>query len=250
MSNTDARARPVAPSPGPLSVLRNLVRALITTPVFLAGHLVRSRDIERLVVRVGALSEPSPLPFVSADIEGLQEATDGEGPLVMRSFTIRIEQPDTTRAELIARLIADPNALNAGAVAGFVVDDRPATDLQVGDRLVVELPGPWNGPVLVERADDTELLLVTLDGHMEAGRIRFDTVASTDRDPDGFEFRITSWARAGDRVFEFLHLRLPIGRELQTAMWVAMCRNAASASNGRVGPIRVRTEILDRSVTP
>lgn len=231
-------------------MLRNLARAFITTPVFLARHLVRNRDIDRSVVRVAHFSEPAPPPSMNAGAEGLQEAPDGEGPLVMRSYTIRIEQSERMRAELIQQLIADPNALNAGAVAGFVADDRPATDLRAGDRLVVELPGPWNGPIMVERADDAGLLLATLEGHMEAGRIRFDTVAPTGGDAEGFVFRITSWARAGNRVFEFLHLRLPIGRELQTAMWVAMCRNAASASNGRVGAIRVRTEILDRSATP
>jgi hypothetical protein len=227
--------------------VRNLVRAVVTTPIFLVGHLIRSRDIERSVEHVAEFSEPSPRPSVIDDDAGVQTAVDGEGPIVMRSYSIIIEDPDLSSDRLIDHLIADPNALNARSMAGFVVDDRPATDLRPGDRLVVELAGPWNGPVLVERADEDAVLLSTLDGHMEAGRIRFDTLQVRESGSGTFVFRITSWARAGDRAFQFLHLRLPIGRELQTAMWVAMCRKAAAASNGRGGPITVRTEILDRS---
>lgn len=214
--------------------------------MFLVAHLIRNRHIERSVDHVTEFSEPTPRPTVVDDDAGVQTVLDGQGPVVMRSYAIEIRDPEVTPTELIARLIAEPNTFNAQSVAGFVVDDRPARDLRPGDRLVVELAGPWNGPVLVERADDDELLLATLDGHMEAGRIRFDTAQA--RTSDAFVFRITSWARAADRAFEFLHLRVPVGRELQTAMWVAMCRKAATAANGSVGIVRVRTEILDGSV--
>lgn len=249
MSSDDAVDAPgIAPSPGTLSWLRNLVRATITTPVFLGSHLLRNRGIERSVEHVAEFSEPTPRPATVSDV-GVQTALEGTGPVVMRAYSIHVIHPEISRARLIRHLIADPNAVNAWAVAGFVADDRPATDLAPGDRLVVELAGPWNGPVLVERADADALVLATLDGHMEAGRIRFDTtaagVATDGEQDDGFIFRVTSWARAGDRAFEFLHLRVPIGRELQTAMWVAMCRRAAAAAGGDAGTIRVRTEILD-----
>lgn len=242
MSSVESQVRAGGPSPGSRSRLRNLVRAFVTTPAFLVGHLIRNRNINRSVDHVAEFSEPTPRPSVLEDDAGVQSALDGEGPVVMRSYTIEIQDPELTAEQLIARLVAEPNAVNAQAVAGFVIDDRPAMDLRPGDRLVVELAGPWNGPVLVERADERELLLATLDGHMEAGRIRFDTART--RTSDSFVFRITSWASAADRAFEFLHLRVPIGRELQTAMWVAMCRRAAATSKGRVGTISVRTEIL------
>ncbi|MEP6300089.1 MAG: hypothetical protein ABJ382_22450, partial [Ilumatobacter sp.] len=134
--------------------------------------------------------------------------------------------------------------------AAFVRDDRPATDLRVGDELVVELPGPWNGPVRVVRADDDELLLQTLDGHMEAGHIRFDTTDHVERPGGGhdFTFRIRSWARGGDRAFTVLHLGLRIAKELQTAMWVAMCEGAVRVSGGaRSGRIGVLTDVLAES---
>lgn len=248
MSSGSTADSPAAPSPGALSWLRNIVRAIITTPVFLGSHLIRNRGIGRSIEHVAEFSEPAPRPALSND-GGVQSALDGTGPAVMRAYSVHVVRPHMSGTQLIQRLIADPNAVNAWAVAGFVADDHPATQLAPGDRLVVELAGPWNGPVVVERADADALVLATLDGHMEAGRIRFDTtaasVAADGQTGDGFIFRVTSWARAGDRAFEFLHLRVPIGRELQTAMWVAMCRKAASAAGGEVGTITVRTEILD-----
>lgn len=128
-----------------------------------------------------------------------------------------------------------------------VRNDESATDLEVGDVFVVELPGPWNGPVRVTRSGLDALLLQTLDGHMEAGQIRFDTTGHIDR-PDGthdFTFRIRSWARGGDQVFTMLHLGLRVAKELQTAMWVAMCEGALDLSGGeRIGQISVLTEVL------
>ena len=45
--------------------------------------------------------------------------------------------------------------------------------LQVGEELVVEMPGPWDGPVRVVQVDDGCLRLATLQGHLEAGQVRF-----------------------------------------------------------------------------
>ena len=255
MSNTGAAAATddghgdAVPSPGPLSIVRNTVRAAVTTPIFLVTHLIRNRHVERSVEHVTSLSEPPPPRTAAVDADALQPASDGTGPLVMRSYSVRIIDPALDASELIRHLVGDPNTVNAGSIAGFVLDDHPVTDLAEGDRIVVELPGPWNGPVVVEHADEERLILATLDGHMEAGRIRFDTTADDDGTDarDGYVFRITSWARAGDRGFEFLHLVVPIGREMQTAMWVAMCRKAAAEAGGQVGRIRVRTEILEGS---
>lgn len=168
----------------------------------------------------------------------------------MRSYEIRIDDAKLGPAELMQRLLRQPGDLNDDRIAGFVRDDQPATDLSTGDELVVELPGPWNGPVRVTSTDDNALLLQTLNGHMEAGQIRFDTTDHTER-PDGsheFTFRIRSWARGGDPVFTILHLGIRAAKELQTAMWVAMCEGAVRVAGGRRnGQIVVLTEVLANS---
>ncbi len=159
----------------------------------------------------------------------------------MRTFSIDIVGPDGDGPALIAQLIEDPNRFCPNGIASFVRDDRGVKALAVGDEVVVELPGPWDGPVRVERADEA-LLLQTLDGHMEAGHIRFDTVPIE----GGYRFRVRSWARAGDRAFLLLHLLTKVAWEAQTAMWVQMCLRAGEISGGRrVGQLVVHAEVLD-----
>jgi hypothetical protein len=240
-----------APSPGRWSVARNIARATIATPLFLVGHVLRLHQVRRELLHVGRLSAPPPhVDEATRAAELVQTSADGVGPLVLRSYSVEVAGTRIPRSELIRRLASEPNAFNDHAIAGFVLDDQPTIDLGAGDRLVVELPGPWNGPVHVERSSDHEIVLATLDGHMEAGVIRFDTAAPSTAARDArvgepFVFRIMSWARAADPGFRFLHLTVPIGREMQTAMWVAMCRNVAQAAGGRLGPISLSTEILD-----
>ena len=239
-------------SPGRRSNARNLARIVFTVAPFLADHLWRRCRIDETTLAVERLSEPAPLAAAddTTDDSAVQTARDGRGPLVMRTYEVRIQDAELAPAELLRRLLERPGDLNDDRIAGFVRDDRPATDLVVGDELVVELPGPWNGPVRVARANESELLLQTLNGHMEAGQIRFDTIGHSER-PDGlhdFTFRIRSWARGGNPTFTILHLGLPVAKELQTAMWVAMCDGATRVSGGRrEGSIRVITEMLEAS---
>lgn len=112
-----SRGDSAPPSAGARSWLRNLVRATITTPVFFVTHLVRSHRIERSVEHVAEFSEPTPRPASIAE-RGVQSALDGAGPIVMRAYSIVIEHPASSSAQLIDLLVADPNTLNAWAVAG------------------------------------------------------------------------------------------------------------------------------------
>lgn len=215
-------------------------------------HLLRRRYVENVTRTVDRLSEapPEALGGIPSPSEAVQAAYTGTGPLVLRSYEVDIRQARLAPNELMERMIERPGDLNDSRIAGFVRDDEPATTLRRGDDLVVELPGPWNGPVRVVHADSSGLLLQTLDGHMEAGQIRFDTAAHVER-PDGthdYLFRVRSWARGGDAVFTVLHLGVRVAKELQTAMWVALCHGAMRVAEGtRHRKIRVTTEILAES---
>jgi hypothetical protein len=230
------------PEPGNWSRLRNAVRATSTMPLFVAQHLVRTTRIERCYVEVDEVSEAPP---PSRPHDGAQSRDEGVGPLVIRTYQVDIDRPTRTARELIEEFRIDPNQFISGLAAGFVNRDRPARNLEAGDQFVVELPGPWNGPVHVDHSDDEFVILATLQGHMEAGHIRFDVAPFA----GGYSFRIRSWARAGDRAFAALHLAIPIARELQTAVWTAMCDRAVTISGGtRAGKIRVATEELVKSM--
>ena len=232
------------PSAGAWSTLRNGFRAAYTIPPFLAQHAWRSRRIKRNHIEVDELSESPPAHEPHPQ---LQRRDDGVGPILQRTYQVAIGGPELAAVELIDGLRVDPNHYNSSLVAGFVHSDAPARNLETGDELVVELPGPWNGPVVVQYVDDESLLLATLDGHMEAGHIRFDTIP-LDNSRNGYTFRIRSWARAGDAGFASVHVVVPIAKELQTAMWTAMCRRAVTISGGhQLGDIEVSTEELNGS---
>ena len=168
-----------------------------------------------------------PLP---GDPATLQRAREGLGPLFHRTYWIAITDEVLNGEELISYILEEPNRVTPTEMARFeTLDGQPARNLEVGDELVVRLPGPWNGPVRVVERTPTSFRFATMRGHMEAGEIEFRT--STDQ--RGFlEFRIESWARSGDRLFHLLYERLPIGRELQQHMWSQFCRRVAAVSGG------------------
>ena len=72
--------------------------------------------------------------------------------------------------------------------------------------------------------------LATLDGHLEAGRIRF---SARDLGPGRVEIRIEAWARGGDRVSNLLFDRVPINKEVQLHMWTSVLERLIAMSGGR-----------------
>jgi hypothetical protein len=113
--------------------------------------------------------------------------------------------------------------------------------MSVGDEYVVRMPGPWDGPVRVVDRTPTSFRFVTLDGHLEAGQIRF----TAERD-ELLEFRIESWARSGDRLSNLLYHHLRMSKEIQLHMWTSVIERVAELSGGRLtGGIEIRTHRVD-----
>jgi len=207
-------------------------KRVVTAPVFLARHLMRLLHIERSTDDVQSFSRPAPsIDSVDPDV---QPPDEGVGDLVMRTYAIDLIEPELDADELLARIAARPNDFCSALVAGFVADGEPAVDLRIGDDVLVDIPGPWTSRVRVVRISPA-IHLLTLDGHIEAGHVVFDTTPLMDGDDTtgGYTFRVTSWARPGDRVFEILHVRLGVAWEVQTAMWLDMCVRAHNASGAR-----------------
>ena len=93
---------------------------------------------------------------------------------------------------------------------------------------------------VVERTPNA-FRFVTLDGHLEAGQIRFAVQRG-----DLLEFRIESWARAGDRLSNLLYDHLRMGKEVQLHMWTSVLERVAELAGGRfTGGIEIRTWRVD-----
>ncbi len=161
-----------------------------------------------------------------------QPVDDGWGPMLHRIFRARVPSPRLTPRALVAVLAAD---MNQGMVPGIARFDRVHDNgraLAPGDEMVVRMPGPWDGPVrVVDRTDvpgRSSFRLATLAGHLEAGQIEFAATAV----PDGLEFTITTWARAGDLLADLVYNRVLVAREIQFQLWVHCCVRAAELAGG------------------
>jgi hypothetical protein len=175
---------------------------------------------------------PPPLPG-HVDREEIQGVADGAGPFFHRRFRARIKDAETTPQELIDRLSADPNKASPSEFAPF--------KKEVGDEYVVRMPGPWDGPVRVVERTPTSFRFATLDGHLEAGQIRFSA------DADGaLAFTIESWARGGSRLSNLLYDRLRMSKEVQLHMWTSFLERVIKLSGGsRDGGLDIHTRRVE-----
>ncbi|MFE1191353.1 DUF1990 domain-containing protein [Streptomyces olivaceoviridis] len=171
---------------------------------------------------------PPRLPPAAADSR-VQRAQDGYGPLFHRLFRVRITDADVGPERLIEWVCCDFKRFVPSEVVDIRTGELRDHGLDVGDELLVEMPGPWNGPVKVVHRDVDRLHLVTLRGHMEAGQVHFRA-----REEDGLlVFEIELWACPGSRLVHLLYSHLRLAKEIQLNMWVRFCLAAAAMSGGR-----------------
>jgi hypothetical protein len=190
-----------------------------------------------------AVDAPPELPPDALPDE-IQHPSAGVGPLFHRVYRARIRAARMAPAELVACITADLDRVAPSEFASFKkVAGEPGV-MAVGDEYVVRMPGPWDGPVRVIERTPSSFRLVTLEGHLEAGQIRF----SAERG-ELLEFRIESWARAGDRLSNLLYHHLRMSKEVQLHMWTSMLERVAQLAGGRLtGGIEIRTrrvEVVD-----
>jgi len=160
-----------------------------------------------------------------------QPASAGAGPLFHRHFEVHIRNASLSAAQLISRLAEDLNAA-VPSEATFVRYLRRARsdDLRRGDRLLVDIPGPWNGPVRVIERGPEHFRFATLRRHMEAGQIEFRAEDA----PDSLRFEIEAWARPGNRIVNLLYTHLRLAKEIQFNMWARFCAQVATVAGGEI----------------
>jgi hypothetical protein len=188
-----------------------------------------------------AADGPPQLP-AGTPMEDVQRPADGAGPLFHRLYRARIREARLGPAELVARITADLDRVAPSEFASFHKLGGEEGTMAVGDEYVVRMPGPWDGPVRVVERTPSSFSFVTLDGHLEAGQIRFAA-----HDGDLLEFRIESWARSGDWLSNLLYHHLRMSKEVQLHMWSSMLERVAQLAGGRLtGGIEIRTWRVDQ----
>jgi len=192
----------------------------------------------------GSLSDdlPPPLP-PEVEFDEAQDLVDGVGPLMHRSYVVRVRDASLSAADLIAAFAGRPNRASPRELAEFEKVRGSEGDLRVGDQFTIHIPGPWDGPVRVVELGETSFGFVTLQGHLEAGRIRF---SARDLDDGRLEVRIESWARGGDHVSNMLFDWIGINKEVQLHMWTSVLARLTNLCAGRRdGPIVATTRRVD-----
>jgi hypothetical protein len=187
---------------------------------------------------------PPPLP-AETDRTDLQGVEDGVGPLMHRRYVARVRDARLTAHELIGAFAAHPNRATPTALASFEKLAGDDGTLRVGDEFTVRMPGPWDGPVRAIEVQPGAFAFVTLDGHLEAGRICFSAV---DDGPGRIEIRIEAWARGGDRLSNLLFDSLRVNKEVQLHMWTSVLERLIDLSGGRRdGRVEIATRRVDEA---
>jgi hypothetical protein len=188
----------------------------------------------------GSLPEDAPPPLRPG--AELQPPEAGAGPLFHRVYRTRIRDSSLSPECVIAEMTSDLDRVAPTEFASFSKVLGREGVMAVGDEYVVRMPGPWDGPVRVVGRTPTSFRFATLDGHLEAGQIEF----SARDDGPMLEFRIESWARAGDRFSNLLYDRLRMSKEVQLHMWTSVLERVGKLAGGRLtGGIEIRTRRVD-----
>lgn len=162
-----------------------------------------------------------------------QPAATGSGPWLERRYYIDVVRPRLTPAQLMAQVQADLPHFSPDLLADFKKESGAEhAPLQVGDEFGIKILGPWNGRVRVTHAGPTSFGFITLEGHPEAGRIRFEAHYLDER-PGELRFEIRSWARSRDGLVAFAYDTIGGGLLMQEATWCEFCRRVAAASGGQ-----------------
>jgi hypothetical protein len=207
--------------------MRTILRWLVGTVVVTWRYLWMTTPLHRDERRGWSDDDlPPEIPDVLMD-DQLRLAASGVGPMFHRCFRVHIVDAHCAPSELLAAVLEDFHRFVPREVVGIRRDEDG--QLCVGQELVVEMPGPWDGPVRVVQVDDGCLRLATLHGHLETGQVRFRSY-----DEGGvLVFEVEAWARCASRLVQLLYAHLRLAKEIQLNMWVRFCLSAATISGGR-----------------
>jgi hypothetical protein len=207
--------------------MRTILRWLVGTLVVTWRYVWMTTPLYRDECR--GWSDDDLPPLISDTLLGdrLRLAASGVGPMFHRLFRVDIVDAYRTPQELLAAIGQDFSRFVPQEVVGIRRDEDGR--LCVGQEFVVEMPGPWNGPVRVVQVDGECLRLATLQGHLETGQVRFRAY----HQGETLVFEVEAWARCASRLVQLLYAHLRLAKEIQLNMWVRFCLSAAATAGGR-----------------
>ncbi|GAB5534446.1 MAG: hypothetical protein Rubg2KO_06950 [Rubricoccaceae bacterium] len=230
---------------------RRFLGPLVLTPAALAagaglavwfwkrwGYPVRTheRDVQR------APDPPIPEPTGASSDREAQSVEEGTGPQFHRTYRVTIRNAGVAPEELIGHIQADIQTFVPNELARFEKVKGDASSFTVGDEFDIHITSPWDGPVRVIDQDASSFTFGTLEGHLEAGQIRF-SAGPHDAFEGGLRFTIESWARSRDALVDLAYDDVGLAKAAQQAMWTFFCQQVVDASGGeRVGEVEVSTE--------
>lgn len=195
-------------------------------------------------VEIDVAHTPDPPPTAHPDPPGskpIQDEEEGVGARFYRRYSVDVAHATLTPETLIARIQDDIQAFVPDEIATFE-RTKGEGPLEVGDEYHITIRSPWDGPVRVVEAEPTHFVLATLEGHLEAGKIRFGAEPHPVED-GALRFTIESWARSRDGVVDFVYDGLGVAKGAQQAMWTFFCERVAEQCGGdRIGEVEVLTE--------
>ncbi len=222
-------ANPIAPSarPGWLARLQGLFKQLLNPAL---------RPVQALPT-----APEMPAEFMDAQV---QLEGEGFGKLLGRRYEV-VFKSGLQPSALMTKVTQNLDQLSPEELASFEKTQGSSWGLKLGDEFEITILGPWNGRVRVIEVAADAFSFVTLQGHPEAGRIRF-AVQSTK--PGMLRFNITSWARSRDALVDLTYDKLNIGKNIQTTAWQTFLERVVELGNGRqVGKIEVSEQPLEEN---
>jgi uncharacterized protein (UPF0548 family) len=205
-------------------------------------QLTRPPAIHEKTIPEGvAVEQPNAVPMRSTHgTRAIQLPVDGEGASFHRRYRVQIAGSKFTASALIREVGLRFNQLSPTALAEFEKVKGKPWSLEVGDEFDIQILGPWNGSVRVSEVLPESFSFVTLEGHPEAGQIRFRAALLPGR-RGAVSFEIVSWARSRDAVVALAYGAG--GKEVQKNAWVQFLEAIVELSGGmQLGEITVETQ--------
>jgi uncharacterized protein (UPF0548 family) len=213
------------------AVASNVWRQLTRPPT------VRDQEIPE----AAPVEEPNSVPVQARHgTRAVQLPVDGDGAIFHRRYRVQIAGSKFTASELVREVGLRFNQLSPSALAEFEKVRGKPWSLEVGDEFDIVILGPWNGSVRVSEVMPESFSFVTLEGHPEAGQIRFRAALLPGR-RGAVSFEIVSWARSRDPLVALAYGAG--GKEVQKSTWVQFLEAIVELSGGiQLGEITVETQ--------
>lgn len=195
---------------------------LVGAPLAIFRFLRRQTPVEV----VDPADRPPPLPEEPAFLDRDEERA--VGPVIHRLYRATIPAPKLSPQRLMAIIAADPNVIAPVEVLHFEKTQGERGDLRKGDELVIQMAGPWSGPVVLTRRWETGFRLAAKSGNPQLGQVELRARAA-----DGaIEMEVQTRERAAGLTFHILQ-RIGLVQRMQFYTWAEMLENAARIAGGR-----------------